>query len=304
MATERWTVGEISITKIDESEGDWVPVEFMLNALPAATAEEIEAIDWLRPHHLDDGKLNVVTHSLLVETPTHKIVVDTGIGNGKQRISPAFELDTDYLERFESVWSREEVDIVLLTHLHVDHVGWNTIDAGDGTWVPTFPNARYVMVGKEFEHWKALAADPDAAKAYSEFGWSMIDAVAVFDDSIAPVEDAGLVTLVEADAVVAPGISLISTPGHSPAHVSVLIEDGGEQAVISGDLFHTQAQIARPEWWVEMDSDAALGTRSRTGFLERFADSPVLVIGTHFGSPTAGHLVRDGDGFKLVPERG
>lgn len=304
MATEQWTVGDTSITKIDETEGDWVPVEFMLHALPGATAAEIEAIDWLRPDYLDDGKLNIVTHSLLVETPTHKIVVDTGIGNGKERIADVFDhLDSGYLGRFEGVWPREDVDGVLLTHLHLDHVGWNTIAADDGTWVPTFPNARYYIVGDEYEHWKVLAADPDAPRSYSEFGWTMIDAVAVFEDSLQPVEDAGLIELVEPEATVVPGVSLISTPGHSPAHVSVLIEDGGEQAVITGDLFHTAAQIARPEWYVEMDSDPELGTRSRLAFLERFADSPTLVIGTHLGSPTAGHLVRDGEAYKMVPAR-
>lgn len=304
MATERWKVGDISITKVDETEGDWVPVEFMLQALPAATAEEIERIDWLKPDFLDEGKLNVITHSLLVETPTHKIVVDTGIGNGKTRLAPVFDdLDSGYLQRFESVWSRDRVDGVLLTHLHLDHVGWNTL-LSDGAWQPTFPNARYYVVREEYEYWKAFAQDPRAAEAYSEWGWTMIDAVAVFEDSLKPIEEAGLLTFAEPDSVVVPGISLISTPGHSPAHVSVLIEDGEERAVITGDLFHTQAQIARPDWWVEMDSDAELGTRSRIEFLERFADSPTLVLGTHFGSPTAGHLVSAGDSFELIPERG
>ena len=215
---------------------------------------------------------------------------------------PAFaNLDTDFMERFEQVWRREQVDGVLLTHLHLDHVGWNTTLVG-GRWQPTFPEAQYYIVHNEFEHWQAFAQDPRAPEAYSEFGYSLVDAVAVFEDSVKPIEDAGLISFVEPDQIVVPGISLISTPGHTPGHVSVLIEDGGQSAVITGDLFHSQVQVARPDWWVEMDTDAQLGIRSRTAFLERFADSPTLVLGTHWGTPTAAHITHHEDTYKLIPQ--
>jgi len=303
MATEQWSVGGISITKIEETEG-WTPLEFLLQVLPEATRQEIECIDWLRPTYFHDDQVNTLINSFLVETPTDKIVVDTGAGNGKKRMAPLLNnLDTDFLDRFEKVWQRDEVDGVLATHLHVDHVGWNTIFQDD-RWQPTFSNARYYFVPDEYAHWKAFAQDPLAPQAYSEFGYSLVDAVAVFEDSLKPVEDAGLITWVEPGQVVVPGVSLISTVGHTPGHVSVLVEDAGASAVITGDLLHTQIQIARPDWSAAMDTDPAAAARTRRGFIERFADSSTLVLGTHFGAPAAGHIVRDGDTFRLIPERG
>ncbi|WP_406293593.1 MBL fold metallo-hydrolase [Embleya sp. NBC_00888] len=303
MVTEQWNVGDISITKVEEV-AIWMPVEGLLRVLPAATRAEIERVDWLRPTYLNGDEVNGAVHSLLVETPTHRFVVDTGIGNGKKRMAPLFDnLDTDFMERFETVWRRDEVDGVLPTHLHVDHVGWNTT-FDDGRWQPTFPNARYYFAREEYAHWKAFAQDPLAHQAYSEWGYSMVDAVAVFEDSLKPIEDAGLITWVEPGQVVVPGISLISTAGHTPGHVSVLVEDAGESAVITGDLLHSQVQIAQPGWSAEMDTDREEAARTRRNFLERFADTPTLVLGTHFGTPTAGHVVHDGDAFKFVPERG
>ncbi|WTX00124.1 MBL fold metallo-hydrolase [Streptomycetaceae bacterium NBC_01309] len=164
--------------------------------------------------------------------------------------------------------------------------------------------ARYYFAREEYAHRKDFAQDPDAPQAYSEWGYSMVDAVAVFEDSLRPIEDADLITWVEPDQVVVPGISLISTVGHTPGHVSVLVEDAGDSAVITGDLLHSQVQIARPGWSAEMDTDRAAAARTRRGFVERFADSPTLVLGTHFGTPTAGRIVRDGDTFKLIPVHG
>ena len=303
MAAERWKIGQISISKVEEMEG-WWPLEFIYQVLPAATADAVACMDWLSPVYVNRGETNSAVQSLLVETPTHKIVVDTGVGNGKKRISPLFDdLDTDFLDRFEQVWSRDEVDGVLATHLHIDHVGWNTIHTERG-WQPTFPDARYYFVREEYEHWKAFAQDPSAPQAYSEFGWSVVDAVAVFDDSLKPIEEAGLVTWVEPGQTVVPGISLIGTAGHTPGHVSVLIEDGGQSAVITGDLLHSQAQVARPDWSAAMDTDARAAARTRREFLERFADTSTLVLGTHFGSPTGGHVVRDGESYRLEPVYG
>lgn len=303
MTTEQWSVGNISITKIEETEG-WTPLEFLLQVFPAATREEIECIDWLRPTYFDGDKVNTLINSFLVETPTHKFVVDTGAGNGKKRMAPLLDnLDTDFLERFETVWKRDEVDGVLPTHLHVDHVGWNTMFQ-DGRWQPTFANARYYFVREEYTHWKEFAQDSLAPLAYSEFGYKLVDAVAVFEDSLKPVEDAGLITWVEAGQAVAPGVSLISTAGHTPGHVSVFIEDAGASAVITGDLLHTQIQIARPDWSSAMDTDPVAAARTRRGFVERFADSSTLVLGTHFGAPAAGHIVRDRDTFRLIPAPG
>ena len=304
MASEHWTIGDVSITKVEENEDSRSPLELLLRVFPAATREEVEAINWLRPDYLVGGELGLVVHSLLVETPTHRIVIDTGVGNGKQRLSPLFDnLQTDFLDRFEQVWPRGEVDGVICTHLHVDHVGWNTVFE-DGRWQPAFPNARYYFVREEYEHWRAFAADPGAPRAYSELAYSVVDAVAVFADSLRPVEEAGLVTWVEPGQTVVPGISLVSTAGHTPGHVAVLIEDAGESAVITGDVLHTAMQIARPDWSPELDTDPGAAAETRSAFIERFADSPTLLLGTHFGTPTGNRIVRDGESHKLVPVRG
>uniref|UniRef100_UPI002458870D MBL fold metallo-hydrolase n=1 Tax=Nocardia brasiliensis TaxID=37326 RepID=UPI002458870D len=273
MTTEQWRVGDISITKIEELQG-WTPVEFLLEVFPAATRAEIARIDWLRPTYFDGDRMNGMVHSLLVQTPTHKIVVDTGIGNGKQRIAPAFDdLDTDFLARFERVWRREEVDGVLTTHLHIDHVGWNTIRENDD-WQPTFPNARYFFVRAEYEHWASFAQDPHAHTAYSEFGHSMVDGAAVFADSLAPIADAGLITWVEPGQTVVPGISLLSTAGHTPGHVSVLIEDGGESAVITGDLMHCQFQVAGAGWGGVVETARTAAPPRPRGIHERLGHTP------------------------------
>lgn len=298
-SNEHWTVGAISITKIQETEG-WTPLEFLLQVFPKSSREEIAAVEWLSPDYVADDMSNGGVNCMLVETPTHKIVVDPGIGNDKNRIASMFRLHTDFLERFQQVWALEDVDAVLSTHLHVDHVGWNT-RLVDGCWVPTFPNARYWFVREEFEHWRRFSEDESLAGGYSEFGWTLVDAGRTFDDSLKPVEDADQITWVEPGQEVVPGVTLLSTAGHTPGHVSVLLQSGGETAVITGDLMHTQMQIAKPDWSPEMDTDPEAAARTRRAFIERFADTDVLVLGTHFGTPTGGRIVTDGGSHKLLP---
>lgn len=300
MAMEQWKIGDILITKVEETEA-WWPLDFWLNAMPSATRADVDAMTWLEPVYRRDEEVNGAIQSLLVETPEAKIVIDTGIGNHKTRLSPVFnQLDTDFLEKFEQVWRLEDVDLVVATHLHVDHVGWNTRLEGD-TWVPTFPNARYLFVREEFDHWTAFVNDPHAGDAYSDFARAMVDGPAVFADSVRPIVDAGLVDWVEPGQQVVPGITLVSTPGHTPGHVSVLIESGGDSAVVTGDLFHSQAQISRPDWGAAMDSESTEADRTRRDFVERFADTSTIVIGSHFGTPTANLIVTDGSSYRLQP---
>jgi glyoxylase-like metal-dependent hydrolase (beta-lactamase superfamily II) len=118
-------------------------------------------------------------------------------------------------------------------------------------------------------------------------------------DSIQPVIDAGLVDLVATDAQLTEHVWLTPTPGHTPGHVSVHIRSRGEEAVITGDLAHHPAQFAHPEWRSSADTDGDMAEATRRAFIARYADRPVLVIGTHFATPTAGHIVRDGDRWRL-----
>jgi glyoxylase-like metal-dependent hydrolase (beta-lactamase superfamily II) len=169
--------------------------------------------------------------------------------------------------------------------LHVDHVGWNTMLV-DGEWVPTFAAARYLMGRVEFAHWRAQRGRDDMA--------------AVFADSVGPIHAAGLADLVETDHRICDEVSLVPTIGHTPGHVSVRISSEGEEALITGDFMHHPCQIARPDWSSTADSDAEEARRTRERMLRELCDRPVLVIGTHFAGATAGHIVRDGDAYRLA----
>ena len=275
----RWQVGDVRVTRIVE-----LPPAGLPGLLPDATPDAVRRYDWLAPFLDERGELLLSIHCLVVETPERLVVVDTCIGNDKPRSIPEWsEMSTGFFEDFQAAgFDPERVDTVLCTHMHIDHVGWNTRLEG-GRWVPTFPNARYLYAEKEWAHWK------DAG----DFGGPVIE------DSVQPIFDAGLADLVASDHRVCPEIELIPTEGHTPGHVSVLIESRGESAVITGDMIHHPCQLPHPEWASMADTDEAQSTRTREAFLARFADTPTLVIGTHFVTPTAGHVVRDGDRHRL-----
>ncbi len=277
----RWKVGDVTITQVVELEtasiGNMV--------LPQATPELVKAIPWLAPRFIDDeGRLLFSINALLVESGGQRIVVDTCLGNDKERPYREFnKLSGPFLRDLEEAGApREAVDFVLCTHLHVDHVGWNTMKV-DEQWVPTFPNARYLFARKEWEYWKD---EPE------EFG-------PVVTDSVRPIVDAGLADLVEMDHKLTDEVWLEPTPGHTPGHVSVRIRSAGEDAVITGDMIHHPCQIAKPDWSSAVDYDQDQSRETRSDFLRRYSDQPVLVIGTHFVAPTAGRIVRDGDAFRL-----
>lgn len=280
----KWRIGDVTVTKVIELEATGGS-RFLL---PQATREAIQPIAWLRPHFADEeGRLRMSIHTFLVETPDRRIVVDTCLGNDKEnRHIPTWNnLQTRFLSDIaEAGYPRESIDTVLCTHLHVDHVGWNTMKVG-GSWVPTFPNARYLMGRTEFHHWSAVSDRPDM-----KF---------ILADSVTPVMEAGLVDLVDTDHRLCPEISLIPTVGHTPGHVSVRISSRGEEALITGDFMHHPCQIAHPEWSTNADSDRDQGIRTRLAMFEQLAGTPTLVIGTHFAGATAGHIVRDGDGYRL-----
>jgi glyoxylase-like metal-dependent hydrolase (beta-lactamase superfamily II) len=280
----KWRIGDVTITKIVELEATGGS-RFLL---PQATPETIKPIAWLRPHFADEnGRLRMSIHTFLVETPDRRIVVDTCLGNDKEnRHIPTWNnLQTRFLDDIAAAgYPRESIDTVLCTHLHVDHVGWNTMKVGDA-WVPTFPNARFLMGRTEYEHWTTVADRPDMRF--------------ILADSVTPVIDAGLTQLVETDHRVCPEISLIPTIGHTPGHVSVRIVSRGEEALITGDFMHHPCQIAHPEWSTNADTDRDRGIRTRLDMFEALAGTPTLVIGTHFAGATAGRIVRDGDTYRL-----
>jgi glyoxylase-like metal-dependent hydrolase (beta-lactamase superfamily II) len=280
-----WKIGDVTITRIVELE---LPVAhdeerpFLLEARP----ETLKATSWLYPNYVtEEGHLRLSIHALLVDAPGLRLVVDTCIGNDRPRgMLGKRPLSTDFLQRvIDAGWSREGVDAVICTHLHVDHVGWNTMREDD-RWVPTFPKARYLIGRREYQHWSVEGGDEQQT---------------ILSDSVKPIFDAGLVELVEMDHRLSGEIRLKPTPGHTPGHVSVVIESRGEMAVISGDAIHHPCQMAHPHWSPPFDSDPVASVVTRRALLEEVADRPILFIGTHFAAPTAGRVRRDGEVYRL-----
>jgi glyoxylase-like metal-dependent hydrolase (beta-lactamase superfamily II) len=272
----------VKITRIVEMD---LPVPARVK--PKATPAELRKSAWLYPHFVseDDNTLKHSIHALLVEAPGLKLVVDTCVGNDRPRETTGGQpLATPFLQRLgEAGWSRDAVDAVVCTHLHVDHVGWNTM-LENGNWAPTFPNARYLIGRREYDLWSAH--DDEGQQA-------------MLGDSVKPIFDAGLVRLVELDHVISLEIRLTPSIGHTPGHVSVMIESEGERAVITGDVTHHPCQLAHPDWsFGDNDPKAAVLTRSR--LFAEWVDQTILVIGTHFAAPTAGHVVRDGAAFRFA----
>lgn len=277
-----WKVGKVKITKLVELE----TIGSTRFILPLASNAEIQKLPWLIPHFAtEEGRLKMSIHSLVVETPTQRIVVDTGLGNDKQgrNVLTWNNRTSPFLATMMAAgFAPDSIDTVLCTHLHVDHVGWNT-KLVDGQWVPTFLKARYVFGKTEYEHWRDHSNEPDKQ--------------AVFGDSVQPIVDAGRAELVPSDHRLCEEISMIPTPGHSPGHMSILIQSDGEQGLLTGDVAHHPCQMAHLDWSSTADSDQTQSAATRAALFGRFADTPTLVIGSHF---SAGHIKRDGDAFRFV----
>lgn len=294
--SEKWSIGDVRITKIsDKIIEDGSLDDFFVGS----TAADLLAIDWLRPAYItSDGSIRMSFHALVIEAPNCRILVDTCVGDDKNLpdLSHWHKRQSNFLQTLiDSGFSPDSIDYVVCTHLHVDHVGWNTMLV-DGRWVPTFRNARYLFGRREYEYW---AEETDRSRPGTDPLAGL--QIAVMEESIAPVFDAGLVELVEVDHRICSEVSLLSTPGHTPGHVSVKIESGGEMALITGDFVHHPCQIAHPEWFTYADSDQQMSCDTRQREFGALAGSDTLVIGTHFTSPTAGLIVRDGPAFRFKP---
>lgn len=285
----KWQIGKIKVTRIQEL----VFPEFS-DVIPAVTQELVKEIKWLFPHFVTaDGHLSLSIHSLIVETPTDRLVVDTCIGDGRDRMpmEGMHMLSTNYMRDMQAEgYEPEDMDFVLCTHLHVDHVGWNT-RLVDGKWVPTFPNAKYIMDKKDLDFWGSIDADTDI-----DF---MQVQRQVFEDSLMPVINAGLAQPVDAPSIICEGVRLISTPGHTPGHVSVVLESEGQTGLITGDFIHHPIQFHDPALVSPFDVDNEMAIETRRRIFGEYADTPTLIIGTHFAGPTAGTLVTENGTYRL-----
>ncbi len=289
-------LGEIRIDRVIEEEGpDFIASRLLPDATPAALDPHRH---WLEPRFLDPAtqKLVLTMQSYVLRTAQHTILVDTCVGNDKARRFHApwnMRTHTTWLDRLEEIGVRiEDVDYVMCTHLHADHVGWNT-RLVNGRWVPTFPNARYVFSKAEWGYWEEL--NKKGAK-YSD---------GCINDSVLPVVEAGRAVFVESDHAFNNQIYFEPTAGHTPGHIAIKLVSGGKTGVLSGDVIHSPIQCAHPEWSAVGCFDQELSRRTRRAFLERYCETDTLVMTAHFPSPSAGYVERDGNAFKFRfdPER-
>jgi glyoxylase-like metal-dependent hydrolase (beta-lactamase superfamily II) len=285
-------IGDLPVLRIVEAEGAFAPIDFLL---PDFDARLLKSHSWLQPAFVNDA-CNVMMsfHSFVIRTGKHVIFVDGCAGNDKERpLRPSWHRQKgDFLARLAASGVQpEEIDIVFCTHLHADHVGWNT-QLRDGRWVPTFPNARYLFSKVEYEYWErehreALAAGGPAPNHGS------------FADSVLPVMDAKQAHLVSSDHEIEHGLHLEPAPGHTPGTCLLHVKNRGAHGIFCGDVMHTPVQLADPMLSSRFCSDAKLSARTRRSLCERVADTPTVLFTGHFPAPSAARIVRAGDAFAI-----
>jgi len=284
-------IGEFQVSRVADFCGPaFDPTEFFPDFDPEILREH-KAL--LGPELVDpvSGKLVFSFHSFVVRTPRHTILIDACIGNDKDRAArPQWHrMRTSFLDDLAAAGVRpEEVDYVMCTHLHWDHVGWNT-RLRDGSWVPTFPNAKYVMARREFSHWQGVHERGEATPHATAFG-----------DSILPVVKSGQSVLVDDDYALDDGLWLEGAPGHTPGNVVIHARSGQDRGLFVGDVLHHPIQLLKPEWSTRACSDMDLSRRTRTRLVEQYADSDTLILPAHFPPPTAGHIRRRGRAYHFA----
>lgn len=285
-----FSVGKATVTRIEET---YQPVYNPKELFPEFTDEIFsEHKHWLAPNHYDPatGKVKLSVHSWLLQLGKQKILIDACCGNHKARPTRPWwnMLNTPYLDRLAAAGARpEEIDMVMCTHLHHDHLGWNT-QLRDGRWVPTFPNARYVFSKPDFEYFQKMDLDPKTAPA--EFG--------TFRECVLPVVEAGRADLITGPHRLNDHIEIVPAPGHSPGHFMFKLETGGAHAAFTGDVFHHLLQVYYPHWNFPKNSDAEQARVSRRAVLEHCASKEALVFPGHVGAPFAGYIDVKAKGFE------
>ncbi len=283
-------VGGIRIDRIVEQEEPFFDPLFFFPKLTKELLDENRP--WLEPRFHDpvSGKMILCIQSYLVRTGKHTILVDSCVGNHKPRPTRPF-WDQMKSDRYEKSLAAAgvtvgDIDYVMCTHLHTDHVGWNT-KLENGRWVPTFPKAKYVFAERELAHWTERHA-----KEPQSFPW--------ITDSVLPIVEAKREEIVKSDFAFNGLVSLVPTPGHSFDHYSVKVGKKGQDAIITGDMVHSPLQMKYPEMGMMADWDSEQAGRSRRSLFGQVCDTSTLVCTAHFPSPSAGRIVRDGDAFRFV----
>jgi glyoxylase-like metal-dependent hydrolase (beta-lactamase superfamily II) len=286
-----FAVGDLTIHRVIESEA---PLFDPLTFFPTLSREVLdENLSWLRPTYIDpaSGQLMLCIQSYVVQTKHHNILIDSCVGNHKERANYPFwhRMESDRYERTlaETGLTMNDIDYVMCTHMHVDHVGWNT-RLEDGRWVPAFPRAKYVFADRELAFWTEKERDDPGKQP-----WIV--------DSVLPIVAAGRQEIVTSRHELSDVVKLIPTPGHTIDHFSVHVGRPGADAVIGGDMVHSPIQTRYPELCMRADYDRQQGGESRRMLFGQLCDTSTLLCTGHFPSPSKGHLTRWGDGFRFTP---
>ncbi len=286
----RFTIGQATVTRIEET---YLAIYDARELFPEFTdAVCAEHLPWLAPAHYDpaSGRIKLSVHSWLLQIGKQNILIDSCCGNDRYRATRPWwsMLKTPYLDRLAAAGARpDQIDLVMCTHLHHDHVGWNT-QLRDGRWVPTFPNARYVFSRPDVEYFHQ--ADLDPATAPVEFG--------TFRECVLPIVEAGRADLVTGPHRLNDQIEILPAPGHSPGHVVFALESGGAHAAFIGDVFHHLLQVHYPHWNFPKNSDPEQARVSRRAVLRHCAEKEALVFPGHVGAPFAGRIDIGAKGFR------
>lgn len=270
---------DIEIKRIIElSDSGSIPL------IPAAKPENLKELPWLFPNFLSKSYgLKIIIQMIIIKSKGKTIIIDTCIGNHKKlSYRPWANRNSNFLEKLIAIGvEKEKVDIVVCTHIHLDHVGWNTIKK-DGIWRPTFCNAEYIFSEQEFKHIKQHESSLHGD---------------IIKESINPVVEAGQATFISPPHAIDNNISIIGTPGHTPGHISVIIDCGSLNLLVTGDMIHHPCQIAYPDWCSYYDFDKNLAIKTRRRFLEKNVEQNTLIIGSHFSSTSIGRIIKDSDKY-------
>lgn len=282
----RFDVADLTIHRIVETEYGFAPIRAFLPTLTSELLDENR--QWLAPAALDPATDRAILcfQSYVIRTPHHTVLVDTCIGNDKnhpRRPEWSGKKDRAWMDALAAAGlGVGDIDYVMCTHLHGDHVGWNT-RLENGQWVPTFPKARYLFSRREYEYWHGVHRDAP---------------IGGLEESVLPVVRAGRAQLVAGDHQLDDHVRLLPTPGHTPGHFAVAAGRGRDDAVFTGDLIHSPLQARYPEIGSRADTDPKQAAETRRRFLERYCDTPTLCCTMHFPSPSVGHIKRWGEGFR------
>ncbi len=279
-------IGDVTVASIIERDGPWRrPEDMFPNYDPERGRRYLAEMDSF-VYDAASNRMVITYQTFVVRTPRHTILVDTCTGEDKGYPPPFDFPKQPWLEGFRALGLRfDEIDYVFCTHLHIDHCGWNT-RLENGRWVPTFPKAKYVFHKREYAAWEQATARGENPPGN------------VWRFNCLPIVEAGQALLVDDDFALDDTAWLTPTPGHSPCHCCVNVRAGGKRAVVTGDLMHHALQCREPDWFTIFDWDPQEGCRSRRRFLAEVADTDTLILPVHFPTPTAGHVLADGDRFR------